>query len=244
MNRRASVQVSRYLLACCRKLGRSKRKQVPCRRPRRTCSTWPSRRRTPARARGAWSVSPSERSWRILRCPLRSRESFSTTPDEEEDEDGRDDVPTPTSSPCLEASDKEDGDIFRGKFGGKEDARTPKPDLKPRHADSSTPLPKPAAAPDFSQKTPSSQINSWPEDVRDMLCTLDDPLLQSLPSTFSAPLASSNDFAVLLPGVLGTCMLLRADFRNVLGILTEEEILTHVDAMDCFLFGDCYMLAT
>ena len=167
-----------------------------------------------------------------------------TVSDEEEDEDGRDDVPTPTSSPCLEASDKEDGDIFRGKFGGKEDARTPKPDFKPRHADASTPLPKPAAAPDFSQKTPSSQINSWPEDVRDMLCTLDDPLLQSLPSTFSAPLASSNDFAVLLPGVRGTCMLLRADFRNVLGILTEEEILTHVDAMDCFLFGDCYMLAT
>ena len=172
-------------------------------------------------------------------------EKKDVTDDEDDDNEDRDDIPTPTSSAC--GSDGEDEDIFQGKYAG---FNAPKPAQESAQPDYATPVQKKSRPQQDSSKqatkscaaTASSVIDSWPEELRDMLATLDDKLLASLPNTWTRPepnpvsMSCSHVAQVLLSNM---CMPCSTDFGHVLNILTEEAILTYGDAVECFLASDC-----
>ena len=122
----------------------------------------------------------------------RPRKLFKEQQEGEEDEledEGRSDVPTPTSSPgeaSGEAADGEDNDIFQGRFG--KDAATQKQDPEPQDQDQPEKFETPKAKITRHQQpgtTPTSSNYGFSDDTRDLLAGMEDRLLSTIPSSFS-----------------------------------------------------------
>ena len=123
------------------------------------------------------------------------RKLFQEQQDEQEDsEEGRSDVPTPTSSPGEDESqdlpDAEDGDIFKGKFASQKETQVQQ-DTEPAQAEEPQVFttPKPRSRRSSVGATPST---AGSDDLRDLLAAMEDRLLATIPSSLTRTLRASK----------------------------------------------------
>ena len=103
--------------------------------------------------------------------------------DEPREGEGDEGVPTPTSSAEQEPTDdEEDTDIFQGSFAQKKGQASQTEQVQPRVQ--VTPETKPSKASDPGSNA-SMRSRDYDQDVKDIMATMEDALLATLPAGFS-----------------------------------------------------------
>ena len=109
----------------------------------------------------------------------------------EESDDGRSDVPTPCSSAgsqdAQEVGEAEDSDLFRGKFARTQAQKKQDNEEEEPQEPEVCETPKVRSGTALGATPSSRSFGGLSDDVRDLLATIEDRLLATIPSSLTRP---------------------------------------------------------